>query len=233
MKHALLLLVVASASALAWAQSSPPSSTQPYQPVVPPPSVTNYGGYPGYYGTGGGTAAGSALNGMASVISAKGDYNLATSAAAVNMTQAERNEIQNRQMWTNAYFDMRATNRAARAAERGPNPTMAQLVRIAQEGVPKQISPSQLDPVSGVIVWPTLLKTERYAAGRTELEQLMVKRATEGDLSFADQTKVRQTIDTMFADLKGQIRDVPTADYLASKNFLQSLAYSVVKAQLN
>ncbi len=232
MKHTLLLLVVASASALAWAQSSPPSGTQPYQPVVPPPSVTNYGGYPGY-STGGGTPAGSALNGMANVISAKGDYNLATSAAAVNMTQAERNEIQNRQLWTNAYFDMRATNRAARAAERGPNPTMAQLVRIAQEGVPKQISPSQLDPISGAITWPTLLKTERYAAGRTELEQLLTKRATSGDLDFSDQSKVRQTIDTMFAELKGQIRDVPTADYLASKNFLQSLAYTVVKAQLN
>ncbi len=233
MKHTLLLLVVGSASALAWAQSSPPSGSQPYQPVVPPPSVSNYGGYPGYSGTGGGTVAGSALNGMANVISAKGDYNLATSAAAVNMTQAQRNEIQNRQQWTNAYFDMRATNRAARAAERGPNPTMAQLVRIAQEGVPKQISPSQLDPVTGVIAWPTLLQTERYAAGRTAMEQLMVKRATNGDLDFSDQLKVRETIDGMFTDLKGQIRDVPTADYLAAKNFLQSLAYTVVKAQLN
>ena len=73
------------------------------------------------------TAAGSALNGMASVISAKGDYNLSTSAAAINMTQAQKNEIQNQQQWTNTYFKMRATNKAATAAERGPTPTMEQL----------------------------------------------------------------------------------------------------------
>jgi len=72
--------------------------------------------------TGGGSAAGSAMNGMASVISAAGDYNLATSAAAVNMTQAQKQDIQNRQQWTNAYFEMRETNRRARAAERGATP---------------------------------------------------------------------------------------------------------------
>ena len=72
-------------------------------------------------GYGGGTVAGNAMNGMASMISAAGDYNLATSAAAVNMTQAQKNEIENRAQWTQTYFDMRAVNRSARAAERAPS----------------------------------------------------------------------------------------------------------------
>ena len=64
------------------------------QPAVPAPSTTNvYGAYPGY--AGGTTAAGSAMNGMANAISAKGNYNLSTSAAAINMTQAQSNEMQN------------------------------------------------------------------------------------------------------------------------------------------
>ena len=97
----------------------------PYQPAVPAASTVNtYGGYPGY--SGGGTAAGNAMNGMANVISAKGNYNLSTSAAAINMTQAQKNEIQNRQLSTNTYFEMRATNKAARANEAGPPPTMEQ-----------------------------------------------------------------------------------------------------------
>ena len=95
-------------------------SSRPYQPAVPAATTVNtYGGYPGY--SGGGTAAGNAMNGMASVISAKGDYNLSTSAAAINMTQAQKNEIQNRQQWTNTYFDMRATNKAARGQRGRPS----------------------------------------------------------------------------------------------------------------
>ena len=65
------------------------------------------------------------------------------------MTQAQKQEIENRAQWTQTYFDMRAVNRAARAAERGPRPTMEQLARIAHEGIPAPLSPSQVDPVSG------------------------------------------------------------------------------------
>ena len=67
------------------------------------------------------------MNGMANAISAKGNYNLSTSAAAINMTQARKNHIQNQQLAANTYFQMRAMNKAATAAERGPPPTMEQL----------------------------------------------------------------------------------------------------------
>ena len=93
-----------------WSSGDKPArrpASAPYQPAVPAASTVNaYGGYPGY-SSGGGTVAGNAMNGMASMISAKGDYNLSTSAAAINMTQAQKNEIENRQLYTNTYFDMR------------------------------------------------------------------------------------------------------------------------------
>src|SRR4051812_21476631 len=109
-----LACVLASASAL-FAQSNNSSSN--YQPVVPAaPSYNGVGLYGGY--AGGATVEGSMMQGMASVISAKGNYNLATSAAAVNTTQAIKQDIQNRQAATNAYFAMQETNRAARAAKR-------------------------------------------------------------------------------------------------------------------
>jgi hypothetical protein len=214
--------------------SSPGANTSapPYQPAVPPPSTVNaYGGWPVHAGAS--TAAGSALNGMASAISAAGDYNLATSAAAVNMTQAQRNEIQNRQLATNTYFEMRATNRAAREAEQGPKPTMEQMARLAHEGVPKPLNPGQMDPVSGGLDWPTVLQTPGFDAQRREVDQLFVKRATYGGLAYSDQTKLRQTIDAMFGELKTQIREIPTPDYLASRKFLQSLAWTGCKSSLD
>lgn len=231
-----ILIVVAAYPVIAMSQTGSPgaskSKSAPYQPAVPSGSTVNYGGWPGYSG-GGGTAAGSAMNGMASVISAKGDYNLSTSAAAVNMTQAQKNEIENRQQWTNTYFEMRQTNRAARAAEAGPPPTMEQIVRMAHDGVPKPLGPGQMDPVSGKLRWPDALQEAGFASQRAELEQLFATQARYGGLSYADQMKVRKATDAMSSELKAQIRDMPPQDYVACRSFLQSLTYAATKTELN
>ena len=205
---------------------------RPYQPAVPAPSVVNaYGGWPG--SSGGGTVAGSAMNGMANVISAKGDYNLSTSAAAVNMTQAQKNEIQNRQQWTNTFFEMRATNRQARAAERGPRLTMEQLVTISRQGVPKVLNASQFDSVSGKLVWPSALQQDSFADQRSEVEAIFATWSRYGGLDYADQTKIRQTVDAMFDELKSQIQTIPPQDYVACRRFLQSLNYTATKTELD
>jgi hypothetical protein len=240
MNRTWIFMIVVAYPLLVFAQPGSPGRSQagrnspPYQPAVPASSTANaYGGYGGWYGgSGGGTAAGSALNGMASAISAKGDYNLSTSAAAVNMTQAQKNEIENRQQWTNTYFDMRATNRAARDAERSPTPTMEQLARIARDGAPRPLSPSQMDPVSGRINWPTALQEASFAAQRTELEQLFASRARYGGLNYSDQMRVQQIIDSMFSGLKAQIQEIPPQDYVACRSLLQSLTYAATKSEL-
>jgi hypothetical protein len=172
------------------------------------------------------------MNGMASVISAQGNYNLATSAAAVNMTEAQRNEIQNQQQWTDTYFQMRAANRAARAAEAGPKPTMEQLVRIARQGAPAPITSSQVDPFSGRIDWPNALQAEAFAEGRSQLDELMKIHTNYGGLGYSDQEKARDTIDDMFGTLKSMVREIPPQGYVASRNFLRSLMYAMTKSEM-
>jgi hypothetical protein len=236
MNRTWILLVVLACPIVVLAQTSPGTpepggNAPPYQPAVPAaPSGGFYGGYPSF--TTGGTAAGNAMNGMASVISAKGDYNLSTSAAAINMTQAQKNEIQNRQLYTNTYFEMRDTNRKATAAERGPKPTVEQIARIARDGVPKKLGPSQMNPVSGQLNWPSALQDDSFADRRGEVDQLFAARARYGGLNYTDQTKVREAIDSMFADLKKQVRDIPSQDYMACRNFLQSLTFSATRTEL-
>jgi hypothetical protein len=220
------LILVATWAAMAGAQPSA------YQPAVPAPTTVDaYGGWPGYGGAT--TAAGAALGGMASVISAAGDYNLSTSAAAVNLTQAQKQEIINRQDATNAYFEMRAANRAAREAERRPRPTMEQMVRIAQAGTPKPLDSNQMDPVSGKLVWPGALQSDTFETARTDVDRILAKRAEHGGLGYSDQTRVRENVDEMFAQLKTQIRDIPAQDYAASRQFLQRLVYATCKTDLD
>ncbi|MGA2030624.1 MAG: hypothetical protein ABSG68_00065 [Thermoguttaceae bacterium] len=213
---------------MALAQSSPP----PYQPAVPAPTTNVYGGGGWGGNTGASTAAGSAMQGMSQVISAAGQYNLSTSAAAINMTQAQRNEIENRQLWTNTYFDMRATNRKAREAERGPRSTPEQIARIQHDGMPKPLNTSQMDPVSGRLDWPAALQQDVFETERGVVDQLFATLARYGGLSYSDQLKVRQTVENMFSEMKAQIRQMPTSDYVASRTFLRGLAYTAYKGYL-
>lgn len=197
-----------------------------YRPAVPPPSVIAPGGYGygyGYGGYGANTPAGAALQGLGSAISAAGDYNLATSAAAVNLTEAQRRAIQNRQEWTETYFAMRATNRAAREAERVPRPTMEQLARIAARGAPTPLSPSEYDQITGTISWPKLLQIPVFAGERAAVEEAFSQHASAGGMSFSNQMEVRAAADSMMDELQARIREVPPSDYIASRKFLESL----------
>ena len=213
------------------AQATSNSNSQPYQPVVPNASSMNsYGGY--YGGGGGGTVEGSWMQGMASVISAQGNYNLATSAAAVNLTQAEKQDIQNRQQATNAYFAMQQTNRAATAAKRSPRLSEEQLVRIAAQAAPKALDANDVNPVSGQVNWPSVLQDDMFNKDRVLVEQLLARQMSQGRLGIAEHEQLGDAIERMAATLKSQINSVPTQQYIAAKNFLKSLMYGATKAQL-
>jgi hypothetical protein len=234
MKRPVFFLAMLTLVSLALGQQ-PGGQTAPYQPAVPPPSMGMYGGG-SMYGYGGGvgsTAAGSSMTGMANVISAKGDYNLSTSAAAVNMTQAQKNEIQNRELYTNTYFDMRATNKQAREAEEGPHPTAEQIARVAHEYAPKPLSPGEVNPVTGKLSWPSALQMDIFAPARAEFQKLFGSYSQLGTLNYADQTKARQIIEGMNAQLKGIVRTIPPTDYATCKTFLKSLMFTTCKCQLS
>jgi hypothetical protein len=211
------------------------SAPPPYQPAVPPPSMGGYGGGMGFGWGGGGvgsTVQGSALTGMSNVISAKGSYNLSTSAAAVNMTQAQKNEIENHQQYTNTYFDMRATNKAARAAEEGPRVTAEQVARMAQEAAPKPLSPGEVNDVTGKLNWPEALQMDMFAADRKKLEDLFVSYSQMGSMNYADQSKARTIINDMNKLLKTQVKSIPGSVYVTCKKFLEGLMFTAAKCHL-
>ena len=173
------------------------------------------------------------MNGMANVISAKGNYNLSTSAAAINMTQAQKNEIQNAQLYTDTYFQMRATNKAARQAEAGPPPTIEQLARIAREGAPKPVTTQQVNPMSGQISWPARADarclqaatrgfgTDRHEAGQIRRTELF--RSDASPKNHRDH--VRRVEDARSPRFRRKI--TPRAEA-----FLNSMIYATSKSQL-
>jgi hypothetical protein len=185
------------------------------------------GGYPAYSDNRATTVGQSYAMGMSDMMRAKGASNYMNSEAAINMTQAQSQEIKNREEWTDTYFQMRKEQRAATAEERGPKPTAEQLVRYAQMGKPKPLGPDQLDAVSGKIYWPRSLRTDQYTPSRTDMDQIFAKRARYGDVSMDDVMKVRDLTNQMLELLKKQIRVIPPSEYTSARAFLVSLAYEL------
>jgi ubiquitin len=163
--------------------------------------------------------------GMSDMVRSQGMANLANSEAAINMTEATKRNMENRDQWTDTYFQMRQKNRDYRAAERRPRASREDFVRMAAAGRPSKLSPSDLDSVTGEIDWPRALTRPEFADSRTTLENLFAKRAAYGQSTWKDSSQIAAITKKMEEDLKKVIRDVPPSDYTASKRFLDSLAY--------
>ena len=214
--------LLTAAMAMAYAQDGP--RRQP-RVVSPSSGGGNYGGgYPVYSHSS--TAAEGAMRGLGDVVRSQGQANLDNSAAAINYSVARSNELENQKQYTETYFAKKEMNRQARAAARGPRASMKDLVRYAQVGKPKPLSPSEVDSVTGAIQWPMLLRTETFQSNGKKVQKVFSSRAKSEAISPSEYREIRQLTSKMLADLKGQIREVRPADYTASKRFLQSLAYA-------
>jgi hypothetical protein len=237
MKRVLVILLTAIVGIVILAQTGSSQNSQrdstaspPYQPAVPvAPQVYGGGGGWGwgYGGSGGGTAAGNAMQGMASVVNAAGNYNLSTSAAAINMTQAQKQGIQNWASFTDTYFDLRARNRQEAAAMRGKPVSEEYMHRVAQAGAPKPLGSQQLDPVSGEIFWPDVLQDDQFREQRDTLQAAFAERAKLGSVPLEGRRKAKAATEAMLDVLGSMIRDLDPQAYMSAKQFIQSLAFEV------
>lgn len=224
------LLLVSSAAA----QQSQPPAGNTYIPGTfsRPYYGGGYGGYGGGgygyggWGFGGGTVAGNYYSGLGRAIRAQGQYNLDTSAAAINLQEARSRQLDNRKQWTQTYFEMRDINKAWRDKQRQSVESPEAWVRLAQRTAPSQLSASQLDPVTGAIAWPPGLDGPTFAGDREKLDPLFADRArAHGAIGVETHAEIRGLIDQMLAKLKDHIREYNTDQYLASRSFLTGLRY--------
>jgi hypothetical protein len=190
--------------------------------------VGAYGyGYGGYYGGGHATTAAEGYaNGMSNIIQSAGAYNLYTSEAAKNYEQARSMDLDNRLKGTQTYFEMRKINMASRKSEEGPGLTTEDSWRYAQMYVPKRPTPTQLDPVSGKIYWPLMLRDARYDGYRKKIDQLFLQReAAHGGIGYETYTQIEQITNGLLDELKKNIDLYNNGDYVKLKSFVESLAY--------
>lgn len=185
------------------------------------------GGWGGGWGMGNwaSTAQQGAADGIASVVRSEGYANLKNSEAAKNWQEARSMEIDNKMKWTETYFEMRKTNREARAAEEGPPVTQEQAIRMAKMAAPPRLGSTQLDPVTGHIEYPLVLRDDIFAPNRQELDTLFAKRAASGGSVQYEEIREMQDAVGKFIDvLKQNVGNYAAGDYGRARTFLDSLA---------
>lgn len=190
------------------------------------PVAAQWGGFGFNRGGYASTAGQAAAYGMSEMMRAQGYENLQNSEAAKNWQEAKTLDIQNKMRWTETYFEMRKTNRDARAAEAGPPVTQEQAIRMAKMSAPPRLGSTQLDPVTGHIEYPMVLQDDIYKPYREELNGLFAKRAaTGGSIQYTEYQAIQSTVSKFVDALKEHVNKYPAGEYGRARTFLNSLAH--------
>jgi len=170
------------------------------------------------------TAHGDMLQGQAALVEAQGSYVLDSSKAAINAQTARAMSLDNHLRTAETFFEARRINRINRDYEAGPRASFDQIVRMAAAGSPPRPTNLQLDPATGDISWPRLLRDPIYASYTSRIQRHFHNRSARGG-SF-DFTEA-EDCDAAFAELVGRMRDnvhrYPGGEYGAARTFVDGL----------
>jgi hypothetical protein len=175
-------------------------------------------------GGGGTTAAESYHRGMADVIRARGEYQAHAARAARDYEAARSAYIENQTQWLAEYNQRKRMGQAQRLQEQQQRREAIDRARSARESARAQELPvpSQIDPDTGAIDWPTVLQEPRYAELTTKLDTLMRQWAQGQDASLLA-PQVAQTADQLQAQLHANIRDYAANEFIAADRLLTAL----------
>jgi hypothetical protein len=211
------------------------TTTFAQSPVAPPPvpadTIVGSGGYfDSDYGYHASTAAEGLLTGQARLYQGMGDYNRSTAEALKFREEARALYQDNYRNGLKTYFDLKRMNAAYRA-ETGPIPVSKEkLDQWNVEDQPVRLSRREYNSDTGRVQWPAVLKTAVFDAYRLELEDLFARRtANEFGVNSDFFRIVKQDATAMQNLLKAYLRSeekfFSDQEYMAAKNFLDSLAH--------
>ncbi len=206
------------------------TAAQAQIPVPPPPDPVggtliaegaDYGRY-GYHAS---TLQEGVARGIADGFRSAGEFNRANSEAAINLAEARRVQLENRERAVDAFYNVRQKIRDYRWAERRPRPSKEDLARYAEAARPDRLNPAELNGATGELSWPILLRGEAFAKYRAELEGLFKQRAANRSITIEEFLQIKQVANSMRSELKSRVRELPLNEYAVARRFLKSVAY--------
>jgi hypothetical protein len=167
------------------------------------------------------TAGESYARGVGGVIQAQGQKNLSDSQAAINLTDARANQINNQVNSVNAFWQKRAVYEQ-HLQEKNYETQQSRARKLERIGL-ENLTSEQFDRTTGQVTWLKVLTQSQYDENRKTLEALFQKRAENGYLS-SDDYLLAQTTNKAFRDqINAQRDDYPRPILEQMNRFLVQL----------
>ncbi len=153
------------------------------------------------------TAGESYARGMSGIISAQGQRNLDSSQAAINLTDARSNQIDNQVKSVNAYWEKRGIYQQ-HVDEEMAKVEQKRSQYIAHRGS-LDLSTEEFDRTTGQIAWPKILEQASFDSYRKTLDTLFHDRSYNGALTGNQYMAATTAINDWRAAILGQKADYP------------------------
>lgn len=158
------------------------------------------------------TAAEGYANGVSNVIASQGQKNLNDSQAAINLTEARSNQIDNQVKSVNAFWEKKGIYSEHQQQQLAD--VTAKRNRYLAKNALQDLSPDQFDRTTGQINWPKVLEQSQYDEYRKTLTDLFAKRAYQGMLT-GDEYMQATGASREWRAMLGKQRDVYPAPILS------------------
>jgi hypothetical protein len=170
------------------------------------------------------------LTGQARLLQGAGEYNRNSAEALKAREQARALYLENARTGLKTYFELKEINAQYRAANAPPPLTKEKLDQWNREDQPARLSRREYNVDTGQISWPAVLMTAPFDAERMQLELLFARRTANEFGAASDFYRlVHQSTSRMADRLKSYLQSgekfFSDQEYVAAKNFLESLAH--------
>jgi hypothetical protein len=170
------------------------------------------------------------LSGEARYMQGAGEYNRNSAEAVKTLEQARALYLENARTRLKTYFELKDLNAKYRSA-RAPLPVSKEkLDEWNRQDQPDRLTRSEYNSDTGRIQWPSVLMTAAFDADRMELEAIFARRTanefgpkSEFFRAVHQETTMMQNV--LKAHLRSEERFFTDEEYMAAKNFLESLAH--------
>lgn len=179
--------------------------------------------YGGYFAS---TPAEGYAMGMAAVTYSAGAAAWMSSIAAINLEQARSAYLDNQIKFTETYYAKKRIHQSYVDSTRKPGLSSQRLAALAKSAPPVPLSDEELDPVTGQIAWPTVLRQKEFGPTRQKLDVLFAERADEGgNISIEQANAIADSSKQLAAELKKRLKDYPSGDYMTARRFVERLSH--------
>lgn len=156
---------------------------------------------------------------VASMIRARGEFNLLSAQARTQNAAAYRMELENNLQTLATRLERRRVNSEYRFGHLHANAEK----RRAEALIAKATRPQTVEPTTGIVRWPLVLSTKHYEKARRPIDFVFAERAKVGRINPDHYQPMCDWIEQIKCELKDHINEFKMVDYIEAQAFLRDL----------